>query len=99
MIRLRWLQIGSAVLIGLLALLLAPDAHAAATGPGLSISLDELAQRLEGTGEVTANPYLMRLVLTDPDIDLTVFSDGRAIVKGTQDLGVARSLYARYVGN
>ena len=39
MIRLRWLQIGSAVLIGLLALLLAPDAHAAATGPGLSISL------------------------------------------------------------
>jgi len=67
--------------------------------PGLSISLDELAQRLEGTGEVTANPYLMRLVLTDPDIDLTVFSDGRAIVKGTQDLGVARSLYARYVGN
>jgi adenylyltransferase/sulfurtransferase len=32
-------------------------------------------------------------------MDLTVFADGRAIIKGTQDLGVARSLYARYVGN
>jgi len=29
---------------------------------------------------------------------MTVFSDGRAIVKGTEDIGVARSLYARYVG-
>ena len=67
--------------------------------PGLSLSLEELAGRLEGTGQITANPYLLRLVLTDPEIDLTVFTDGRAIVKGTQDLGVARSLYARYVGN
>jgi adenylyltransferase/sulfurtransferase len=29
---------------------------------------------------------------------MTVFADGRAIIKGTEDLGVARSLYARYVG-
>ena len=61
--------------------------------------MEDLAGRLEGTGQITANPYLLRLVLEDPEIDLTVFSDGRAIVKGTQDLGVARSLYARYVGN
>ena len=67
--------------------------------PGLSLSLEELAGRLEGIGQVTSNPYLLRLVLSDPEIDLTVFSDGRAIIKGTQDLGVARSLYARYVGN
>jgi len=38
-------------------------------------------------------------VLAEPQMDLTVFADGRAIIKGTQDLGVARSLYARYVGN
>jgi molybdopterin/thiamine biosynthesis adenylyltransferase len=67
--------------------------------PGLSLSLEELAGRLEGTGEVTSNPYLLRLVLAEPQMDLTVFADGRAIIKGTQDLGVARSLYARYVGN
>ena len=30
---------------------------------------------------------------------LTVFPDGRAIIKGTTDVGVARGLYARYVGN
>ena len=29
---------------------------------------------------------------------MTIFADGRAIVKGTSDVGVARSLYARYVG-
>jgi adenylyltransferase/sulfurtransferase len=29
---------------------------------------------------------------------MTVFPDGRAIVKGTSDTGVARSLYARFIG-
>jgi adenylyltransferase/sulfurtransferase len=30
--------------------------------------------------------------------EMTVFPDGRAIIKGTNDTGVARSLYARYIG-
>lgn len=30
--------------------------------------------------------------------EMTVFADGRAIIKGTSDTGLARSLYARYVG-
>ncbi len=30
---------------------------------------------------------------------MTIFADGRAIIKGTEDLGIARSLYARYVGS
>ena len=67
--------------------------------PGLSLSLEELAKRLESVGQVTANPYLLRLLVADSEMDLTVFSDGRAIIKGTDDLGVARSLYARYIGN
>jgi adenylyltransferase/sulfurtransferase len=29
---------------------------------------------------------------------MTVFADGRAIIKGTRDPAVARSLYARYIG-
>jgi adenylyltransferase/sulfurtransferase len=29
---------------------------------------------------------------------MTVFADGRAIVKGTRDASIARSLYARYIG-
>jgi len=33
-----------------------------------------------------------------PPYEMTVFSDGRAIIKGTRDTSVARSLYARYIG-
>jgi len=33
-----------------------------------------------------------------PPYELTIFADGRAIVKGTADPGVARGLYTRYVG-
>jgi adenylyltransferase/sulfurtransferase len=29
---------------------------------------------------------------------MTIFADGRAIIKGTADAAIARSLYARYVG-
>ena len=66
--------------------------------PGRSVALDlgELADRLEGVGTVTTTKFLLRLGLEAHE--LTVFPDGRAIVKGTDDLSVARSLYARYVG-
>ena len=30
---------------------------------------------------------------------ITIFPDGRAIIRGTDDPAVARSLYARYVGS
>jgi adenylyltransferase/sulfurtransferase len=30
---------------------------------------------------------------------MTVFPDGRAIIKGTQDTALARGLYAKYVGS
>jgi adenylyltransferase/sulfurtransferase len=56
----------------------------------------DLQARLEPLGQVRANQYALRF-LTSP-YELTVFPDGRAIVKGTSDTGIARSLYARYVG-
>jgi adenylyltransferase/sulfurtransferase len=43
------------------------------------------------------NPYFVRLRVGE--IQLTVFGDGRGIVEGTRDPGVARSVYARYVGS
>ena len=43
-----------------------------------------------------ANEFLLKCSL-DP-YELTVFPDGRVIVKGTQDPAVARGLYARYIG-
>jgi len=60
------------------------------------IDLTELRARLEPLGEVRANEFALHFK-TAP-YELTVFSDGRAIVKGTSDPGLARSLYARFVG-
>ena len=55
-----------------------------------------LAERLRPLGEVVANDHLLRL-RTD-DVELTLFADGRAIVKGTSDPARARSLVARTFG-
>jgi adenylyltransferase/sulfurtransferase len=60
------------------------------------IDLLELKARLEPLGEVRANEFALRFTIAP--YELTVFPDGRAIVKGTSDTGLARSLYARYVG-
>jgi adenylyltransferase/sulfurtransferase len=61
------------------------------------LDLPALAQTLATAGPVRANEFALRLSV--PPYELTVFPDGRAIIKGTTDPGVARSLYARYVGN
>jgi molybdopterin-synthase adenylyltransferase len=61
-----------------------------------SVDLAALAARLSAAGEVKANEYLVRL--SAGGYELTVFRDARAIVRGTDDAAVARTLYARYVG-
>lgn len=60
------------------------------------IDLADLKARLEPLGEVRANEFALRFTIQP--YEMTIFPDGRAIVKGTSDEGVARSLYARYVG-
>ncbi len=62
-----------------------------------NLDLEALAERLRPLGEVRTNGFALRFEL--PPHELTVFPDGRAIIKGTQDPAVARTLYARYVGN
>jgi len=61
------------------------------------VDLASLAERLRAAGEVQVNEYLLRL--RTGDYELTVFQDARAIIRGTDDMAAARSLYARYVGN
>ncbi|MEX0717423.1 MAG: ThiF family adenylyltransferase [Planctomycetaceae bacterium] len=63
------------------------------------ISLDELAGRLKGHGQVEKNPFLLRFSLADPAYEITVFRDGRAIVQGTEDIAAARAAYSRYIGS
>ncbi len=61
------------------------------------IDLEALAARLAPLGEVRSNGFALRFAT--PPYEITVFPDGRAIIKGTQDPGLARSLYSRYIGN
>lgn len=68
--------------------------------PG-SVDLRAVAERLGRSAVVHANDYLLRATLTDQggEFEITLFADGRAIVKGTDRPEVARSLYARHVGS
>lgn len=65
------------------------------------IDLEEVANRLRAHGAVTANRFMLRAALAENgrDYELTLFTDGRAIIKGTREASVARSVYAKYVGN
>jgi molybdopterin-synthase adenylyltransferase len=60
------------------------------------VDLNGLARRLEQVAPVRANQFALRADLAP--YELMVFPDGRAIIRGTTDIGIARSLYARYVG-
>jgi bacteriocin biosynthesis cyclodehydratase domain-containing protein len=61
------------------------------------LDLAALGRRLAPTvTEVRENGFLLRFRV--PPYEMTIFADGRAIIKGTRDTSVARSLYARYIG-
>ncbi len=62
----------------------------------LAVSFATLAERLSGTGPVEFNSYMMRIRV--PGYEIAVFPDGRAIIRGTDDPGQAKSIYARYIG-
>lgn len=62
------------------------------------VALDDLARRLATIGAITRNAFLLRLEPTGTDYQLTLFPDGRAIIKGTDDVTTARAVYARYIG-
>jgi hypothetical protein len=61
------------------------------------LNFEELAARLRVTGEVKFNDYLLRF--RTGEFELTVFQDARSIIRGTDELKIARSLYAKYIGN
>lgn len=63
---------------------------------GRPLDLRELGERLRELGDVRVNEFALRF-FREP-YELTVFPDGRAIVKGTTDPAVARSVYSRYIG-
>jgi molybdopterin/thiamine biosynthesis adenylyltransferase len=65
------------------------------------INLVEMAKRLSPHGSVKVNEFMVRAQLGEHGqrYELTLFANGRAIVKGTREVNVARRLYTKYVGN
>ena len=80
----------SAVLCGRNAVQIAPPKTA-------NFDLPQLAERLRTFADVKQNEYLLRLNVED--YELTIFRDGRAIIRGTDDVSKARSVYAKYIGS
>ena len=61
------------------------------------VDFAEMRRRLEPHGKVNFNQLLLRF--ERGDYTVTVFADGRALVQGTTDVTLARSLYARFIGS
>jgi adenylyltransferase/sulfurtransferase len=61
------------------------------------VDFAEMSARLGAHGTVKHNAFVLKF-WRDP-YEMTLFPDGRAIIKGTNDTAVARSLYARFVGS
>ena len=61
------------------------------------VDFTEISARLNPLGSVRHNDFVLKF-FRDP-YEITLFPDGRAIVKGTTDTAIARSLYARYIGS
>lgn len=68
---------------------------APATG---SADLTTLAKSWSNLGTVQTTKFFVRLTLPE-DFTITVFRDGRTLIDGTNDIGRAKSIHARYVGN
>jgi molybdopterin/thiamine biosynthesis adenylyltransferase len=61
------------------------------------VDFAEISARLNQLGNVRHNDFVLKF-WREP-YEITLFPDGRAIVKGTTDTAIARSLYARYIGS
>jgi adenylyltransferase/sulfurtransferase len=61
------------------------------------VDFAEMTGRLTPHGKVKHNDFVLKF-WRDP-YEMTIFPDGRAIIKGTNEIAVARSLYARFIGS
>ena len=60
------------------------------------MALEAIASRLASECRVTANAYFLKFQLEG--LQWTLFRDGRALLTGTEDIELARKLFARYIG-
>lgn len=62
----------------------------------LEISFEDLGKKLKKLGEVDYHKLVLRFKI--PKYELNIFKNGRAIIIGTNDMKIAKSLYAKYIG-
>lgn len=79
------------------AVLCGRDAVQVAPNPPVTLDLEKLAERIGAVTPVKKNEYLVRF--SADGMEMTVFADGRAIIRGTEDATAARSLYSRFIGD
>jgi adenylyltransferase/sulfurtransferase len=60
------------------------------------LNFSELSKTIPATGAVQFNDFLLRC--SAPPYEVTVFRDGRAIIKGTEEASLARSVYSKLIG-
>lgn len=61
-----------------------------------TIDFAVMAKRLEKAGTVSYNPFMLRF--SDGRVEISLFKDGRAIIKNAKNEGQAKSIYAEYIG-
>ena len=68
------------------------------------VDFEQISRGLQTVGNPTFNKFMLKCSIREGqgerarNFDLTVFADGRAIIKGTNDIAVGRAVYAKYVG-
>ena len=87
----REAALGEAFLCGRDAVQIRPPAR------GLSLDIDDFAVTWRAIGDVTLSDHVVRL--REANSEMLLFRDGRALIKGTADLGRARSIYSRLIGS
>jgi adenylyltransferase/sulfurtransferase len=63
------------------------------------LDLGIIAGRLRNAAQIHEHPLHLRCEFNDGKLALTLFRDGRALIHGTSDPALARSIYAKFVGS
>jgi adenylyltransferase/sulfurtransferase len=73
-------------------------------GAATRVDFEHVASNLRNVGKASFNKFMLKCPIVEGEgerrreYELTLFADGRAIIKGTNEAGVARGLYSKYVG-
>lgn len=62
------------------------------------VSLEQLESKFSGIQSLKRTPFFLKVII-DEQISLTIFTDGRVLVQGTEDQVYARTIYDRYIGS